>query len=104
MFVFSAWALIFNAMNTAHYYSAANVGIDGPSTFSSEASPSCAYSMEIMPVTYTDEHGRRGTAWETDVRNCWGGSVAVSSMPDNVRRHFNPDAERASERFALLSR
>ena len=103
MFVSSAWALIFNAMNTTHY-SAANVGFDGPSTFSSEAAQSCGYSMEMMPVTYTDDHGRRATAWETDVRKCWGGSTKVSSIPDNVRRHFNLDAERPSERFGLLSR
>lgn len=30
--------------------------------------------MEMFPVTLTDQHGRRVTVWETDVRNCWVGS------------------------------
>lgn len=34
----------------------------------------CGYSMEMFPVTLTDQHGRRVTVWETDVRNCWVGS------------------------------
>jgi hypothetical protein len=30
--------------------------------------------MEMFPVSLTDQQGGPVTVWETDVRNCWGGS------------------------------
>ncbi len=83
VFVTSAWVVIFAAMDSAHSLGA-NRGFDGPSTFSAEMSQSCAFSMEMYPVSYTDEHGRRATAWETTVRNCWGGATRVSSVPNRL--------------------
>lgn len=44
------------------------------SPITTSASLDCGYSMEMFPVTLTDQHGRRVTVWETDVRNCWVGS------------------------------
>jgi curved DNA-binding protein CbpA len=81
VFVSSAWAVIFAAMNSNHF-SVADSGFDTPASFNVEASQNCAFSMEMFPVSYTDEHGRRSTAWETNVRNCWGGSTRVSSLPN----------------------
>ena len=54
----------------------------GSSAIAAEVPSDCAFSMEMFPVTYTDEHGRRATAWETDMHNCWGGTARVSSLPD----------------------
>jgi curved DNA-binding protein CbpA len=81
MFVSTAWALIFTAMSSAHY-AVANDGFAGSSSFSREASQGCGFTMEMFPVTYKDELGRQSTAWETNVRNCWGGSTQLSSVPN----------------------
>jgi len=81
VFVSSAWAAIFAGMRSVRY-SMMDYAIDVPSSFHAEASQSCAISMEMFPVSYTDERGRQSTAWETDVRNCWGGSTTVSSVPN----------------------
>jgi curved DNA-binding protein CbpA len=80
LFVSSAWAVIFTAMTSVRY-SASSRSLDAPQGFSTEASQTCGFSMEMFPVSYTDERGHRSTAWETDVRNCWGGSTRVSSVP-----------------------
>lgn len=81
VFVSSAWAVIFVGMRSARY-SMADYVFDAPSSFSAGVSQGCPISMEMFPVTYTDERGRLSTAWETDVRNCWGGSTWVSSVPN----------------------
>jgi hypothetical protein len=44
------------------------------STLSTAASFDCGYSMLMFPVTFTEQHGRHFSVWETNVRNCWGGS------------------------------
>ena len=80
LFVSGAWAAIFTAM-TSLRYSASSRTLDAPRSFSADTSESCGFSMEIIPVNYTNERGHRSTAWETDVRNCWGGSTRVSSVP-----------------------
>jgi curved DNA-binding protein CbpA len=80
LFVSSAWAVIFTTMTSVRY-SASSRTLDAPRSFSADTSEGCGFSMEIVPVTYTDERGHRSTAWETDVRNCWGGSTRVSSVP-----------------------
>jgi hypothetical protein len=66
-------------MASAHWGSA------GPSfaeacPITPSASLDCGYSMEMFPATLSDQHGRRVTVWETDVRNCWGGA-RVSGLP-----------------------
>lgn len=95
LFVSSAWAVIFTAM-TSMRYSASSRSLDVPRSFGAETSESCGFSMEIIPVTYTDERGHRSTAWETDVRNCWGGSTRVSSVP-------SLQAQRALGTYARIS-
>jgi curved DNA-binding protein CbpA len=80
VFVSSAWAAIFTAITAAHH-SGSLQSLDAPRSFGAETSASCGFSMEIFPVSYTDEHGHQTTGWETDVRNCWGGSTRVSSIP-----------------------
>jgi curved DNA-binding protein CbpA len=81
VFVSGTWALIFTVMTTTRYAIADN-SPGAQSSFNADASQTCAISMEMYPVTYIDEHGRQSTAWETDVRNCWGGSTRLSSMPE----------------------
>lgn len=80
LFVTSAWAVIFTAMTAAHS-AGGSFAYEASSAAGAGASANCGYSMEIFPVTYTDEHGRLTTAWQTDVRNCWGGSILVSGAP-----------------------
>jgi curved DNA-binding protein CbpA len=80
LFVSTAWTVIFAAMTSAHSGSSGfSLGATSPIT--SSASLDCGYSMEMFPVTFTDPHGKRFTVWETDVRNCWGGSTRVSGVP-----------------------
>lgn len=58
--------------------------LDGRScSDTASASLDCGYPMEMFPLTLTDQHGRRVTVWETDVRNCWGGS-RISGLPTLV--------------------
>jgi len=84
VFVSSAWALLFTALGSGHF-AVASESSEAPSSVSAEASPNCGFTMEMFPVTYTDEHGRQSTGWETDVRNCWGGPTTVSSVPSGSR-------------------
>ncbi|HVP55800.1 MAG TPA: J domain-containing protein [Candidatus Eisenbacteria bacterium] len=81
LFVSTAWTFIYAAMNMAHSGSSGYL-FDNPAPFTAAASSDCSFSMEMFPVTYIDQHGRRLTAWEADVHNCWGGSARVSSLPD----------------------
>jgi hypothetical protein len=85
--VSSAWAVIFTVMTSAHS-SASIYNADAPSPFTADASQGCRISMEMFPVSYTDEHGRPATAWDTEVRNCWGGSARVSSIPNLVSQRM----------------
>jgi len=80
-FVSTAWTVIFAVTNAAHSGSSFRL-FESPSSVTAVASQECGFSMEMFPVTYTDDHGRRFTAWEADVRNCWGGTTRVSAMPD----------------------
>jgi molecular chaperone DnaJ len=79
-FVCSSWMVILAAISSRHF-PMADYTFDAPTSFNVEASQGCAISMEMFPVTYIDERGRRTTAWEADVRNCWGGSSRISSLP-----------------------
>jgi curved DNA-binding protein CbpA len=81
LFVSSAWAVIFTAMTAAHSAGPSHI-FSGPSRSFAEATPSCSFSMEMFPVTYKDQRGRLTTAWETEVRNCYGGAAHMSSLPD----------------------
>ena len=85
LLVAGAWVTIFVAMDSAHSNSL-DYGFEASSTRVYAASPDCSFSMELSPVTYIDEHGQPVTAWETNVRDCWGGSTRVSSIPD-VRQY-----------------
>ena len=99
VFVFTAWAVIFAAMRTARY-STSDDAFDVPSSsFNANVSQSCSISMEMFPGTYTDERGRQSTAWETDVRNCWGGSTWVSSLPKVQPQRAFRNSTRASSRY-----
>jgi len=80
LFISTAWTVIFAAMNSAHSGSSYYLS-ESSAPVTAVASQDCGFSMEMFPVTYTDDHGRRFTAWETDVRNCWGGSTRVSAPP-----------------------
>ena len=75
----SAWTVIFAATTSAHSGSS-GFSFAEASPIGTSASLDCGYSMEMFPVTLTDQHGRRVTVWETDVRNCWGGS-RVAGLP-----------------------
>ena len=79
LFVPTAWTVIFAAMTSAHSGSS-SFSFAEVSPITTSASLDCGYSMEMFPVTLTDQHGRRVTVWETDVRNCWGGFL-VSGLP-----------------------
>lgn len=81
LFVSSTWAVIFAAMNSAHSGSGGYF-FDRSSPIEADSSPECSFSMEMFPVTYIDERGRPFTACETEVRNCWGGSTRLSSVPN----------------------
>ena len=91
LFVFTAWAVIFVAISSPNFW-AADYRFDKPSSFNADASEGCSISMEMFPVTYTDERGRQSTAWETSAHNCWGGSTWISSMPNlqQPRAFWNP--------------
>jgi curved DNA-binding protein CbpA len=79
LFVSAAWTVIFAAMTSAHSGST-GYSFAEASQITTASSLDCGYSMEMFPVTFTDDHGRRFTVWETDVRNCWGGSTRVSGI------------------------
>jgi len=79
LFVSSAWAVIFTAMTVAHS-GGADFGFDNTATYAGTATSDCSFSMEMFPVTYTDERGRRSTVWEAEVHNCLGGSTRVSGL------------------------
>ncbi len=98
VFVTSAWAVIFAAMSSTSFL-AADYVFDAPSSFKAEPSQGCAISMEMFPVTYTDERGHRSTAWEADVRNCWGGPARVSSVPNLEPQRAFGSYTRASNRY-----
>jgi curved DNA-binding protein CbpA len=84
MFVSSAWALIFNSIRSARPTLPDLISFM-PTTSDSDVSADYGFSMEIIPLTYTDEHGRQATAWETDVRNHWGGSTKIVSLPNDFQ-------------------
>ena len=95
IFVSSAWAMIFTAMTAAHSGEAI-YSYDSPISAASNAVPSCGFSMEIFPVSYRDQQGRIATAWETEVRNCYGGSTRLSSLINSsprTRFAFDPTAQ-----------
>lgn len=83
LFVSTAWTVIFAAMTSAHSGST-GYWLSQSSPVTTSASLDCGFSMEMFPVTFTDQHGKRFTVWETDVRNCWGGSTRVSGLPSAV--------------------
>lgn len=85
VFLTSAWILIFAAMGSGRYVAASET-YEAPLSLGTAASSDCNFSLEMFPVTYTDEHGRQSTGWETDVRNCWGGLTKLSSVPAD-RQH-----------------
>jgi DnaJ-class molecular chaperone len=80
LFVSTAWTVIFAAMTSAHSGSS-SFSFAEPSPITTSASLDCGYSMEMFPVTFTDQHGRHFTVWETDVHSCWGGITRISSLP-----------------------
>ena len=82
LFVSSAWTVIFAGMTSAHSGSSGYSFAASP-TLTTSVSFDCGYSMQMFPVTFTDQRGRHFTVWETDVRNCWGGS-RVSGTPTIV--------------------
>ncbi len=98
VFVSSAWAVIFVGMKSARY-STPSYALDVPPSFGATTSQSCAISMEMFPVRYIDERGRQSTAWETDVRNCWGGSAWVSSVPNVQPERAFGDPSRLVSRY-----
>ncbi len=98
LFVSSAWAVIFSAMSSTHFLTSEYV-YDSPSPFAAEMSQSCGFSMEMFPISYTDERGHRSTGWKTDVRNCWGGSTWVSSVPDLPSQHGMLTSSRGPYRY-----
>ncbi|HKD83863.1 MAG TPA: J domain-containing protein [Terriglobales bacterium] len=79
LFISTAWTVIFAAMTSARSGSS-GVSVAETSPITTSASLDCGYSMEMFPVTLTDQHGRPVTVWQTDVRNCWGG-FRVSGLP-----------------------
>ena len=83
LFVSTAWMAIFAAMISAHSGSS-GYSLAESSPITTAASVDCGYSMEMFPITFTDNHGKRFTVWEADVRNCWGGSTRVSGLPTIV--------------------
>jgi len=80
LFVSSAWALIFTAMTAAHS-SGPGYAYDAAAPALNGASSGCGYSMEMFPVSYVDQRGHVQTAWETEVHNCWGGAIRLTSLP-----------------------
>jgi curved DNA-binding protein CbpA len=81
VFVASAWVALLAAATSMHHSPSAYVG-DASWPFPDEALEDGTFSMEMYPVPYTDEQGRRLATWETDIRTSWGGSARVSSIPD----------------------
>jgi DnaJ-domain-containing protein 1 len=80
LLVAGAWAVMLAAVSLMHS-AAADYVYDVPPPFNTDPLQSSAISMEMYPVTYTDEGGQQSTAWDIDVRNCWGWSIWVSSIP-----------------------
>jgi hypothetical protein len=85
IFVSSAWALIFTAMTAAHS-AGSSYSYDGPVSALSAAAPGCGFSMEIFPVSSRDQHGRATTAWEPEIKNCYGGSTRLSNRSGSKAR------------------
>ena len=83
LFVSTAWTVIFAAMTSAHSGSS-GFALAESSAIITSASLDCGYSMEMFPMTFTDQRGKRFTVWETEVHNCWGGSTHVSGLPSTV--------------------
>lgn len=83
----SAWVAILTTMAMRHY-SASSYASEVPLSFPLEAFQDSTFSMEMYPVSYTDEKGHPSTAWETDIRSSWGGSARVLSLPDFQSRGF----------------
>jgi curved DNA-binding protein CbpA len=98
MFVCSAWVVIYAAISSSHF-STPDYAFDSPSSFNVTASQSFAISMEMFPVTYIDERGRRSTGWEANVRNCWGGPTRVSSVPNLQAQRAFGIRDRGSNRY-----
>ena len=84
--VASTWVAVLAAV-TSMLHPASVYASDTSRSLLNEASESGTFSMEMFPMYYTDERGRRASAWETDIRSSWGGSVRVSSIPD-LQPHF----------------
>ena len=79
-FVSSAWVVIFTALTIAHSAGPGYV-FDSMGPVVASGSSTCNYSMEIIPMTYVDNHGRRETGWVTKMSNCYGGSTQFSNLP-----------------------
>jgi DnaJ-class molecular chaperone len=86
LFISTAWTVIFAAMTSAHSGSTGYWFAEASPTTAS-ASLDCGYSMEMFPVSFTDNRGKRFTVWQTDVRNCWGGSTRISGVPTVAPQH-----------------
>lgn len=94
LFVSSAWTVIFTAMTVAHSAGPSYSYI--PSSDSSSmvgSASSCAYSMEIVPITYVNARGHSVTLWETDMRNCYGGATRISAAGPFRAARFANDPE-----------
>lgn len=98
VFVTSAWALIYAALSSGRI-SATDYAFDTPSSFGAELSQGCAFSVEMFPVSYTDERGRQFTAWETDVRNCRGGATRLSNIQGLQPQRGFGDSIRIANRY-----
>jgi curved DNA-binding protein CbpA len=103
MFVSSAWALIFTSIRSARPAVLDEVSY-APATVSDRVTPDYGFSMEIFPVVYTDDHGRKSTAWETNVRNRWGASARILSTPDLSQHRAANDRTRPWDRSGPVSR
>ena len=99
LFVSTAWAVIFTAMNVAHSAGATFTyeGVSPSLAMSpAAASVSCGFAMEMFPVGYVDEHGTGQTSWEAEVHSCYGRSSRISAMPvprASRGSRFAPDLE-----------
>ena len=94
-----AWVAVLTAVVSRHC-AASSYSSDSPWSFSSEAVQNSTFSLDMYPVTYTDEQGRRSTAWETHIRSPWGGSARVLSLPDLPSRRAFGTADLSYDRRA----
>jgi curved DNA-binding protein CbpA len=104
MVVPSAWALIFLTVRSAYYSKPKEISYALSSSYSADVSPNLGLTMEMFPVSYIDESGRRETAWETDIRNWWGGSTRILSVPNISQHRSGNEFQRPSQHFGLISR